>query len=61
MEVISEQPWPLEIKPDIIMRDTQLHMVFVGWCRDSDVPETGRNLKWLGYYNYGTNMHTVAV
>ena len=62
LAVISEQPWPLEIKPDIITLDTQLHMVFVGCGVGLAVfQEEGRNLKSLGYYTYGINMHTVAV
>jgi len=62
LAVISEQPWPLELKPDIIMLDTQLHMVFVGCGVGLAVfQEEGRNLKSLGYFNYGINMHTVAV
>ena len=62
LTVISEQPWPLEIKPDIITLDTQLHMVFVSCGVGVAVfQEEGRNLKWLGNYNYGINMHTVAV
>jgi DNA-binding beta-propeller fold protein YncE len=62
LTVIPEQPWPLEIKPDIITLDNKLHLVYVGCGVGVAVfQEEGRNLKWLGNYVYGINMHTIAV
>jgi hypothetical protein len=62
MRVISEHPWPVEIKPDIIVLDRPLHLVYVGCGVGLAVfQEEGRNLKWLGNYNYAMNMHTVTV
>lgn len=62
MRVFSESPWPVEIKPDIIVLDRPLHLVYVGCGVGIAVfQEEGRNLKWLGNYVYGINMHTIAV
>jgi hypothetical protein len=62
MTVIPEPPWPLEIKPDIVTIDRPLHLIYVGCGIGVAVfQEEGRNLKWLGNYNYAINMHTIAV
>jgi hypothetical protein len=62
MTVIPEHPWPVEIKPDIIALDRPLHLIYVGCGVGVAVfQEAGQNLKWLGNYVYGINMHTVAV
>lgn len=62
MTVIPEHPWPVEIKPDIVTIDRPLHLIYVGCGIGIAVfQEEGRNLKWLGNYNYAINMHTVAV
>jgi DNA-binding beta-propeller fold protein YncE len=62
MKVFAEKPWPIDIKPDIVVIDSSSHLVFVGsGVGISLFQEEGRNLKWLGDYNYGLSMHTIAI
>jgi hypothetical protein len=62
MKTISEPPWPVALKPDIIVLDNPLHLVFVaGGAGISIFQEEGRAIKWLGTYNFGVSTHTIAV
>jgi hypothetical protein len=62
MQIISEPPWPVTIKPDMIMLDHPLHLVFVA-CGAGIVIffEDGRAFRWLGTYPFGVSTHTLAI
>jgi hypothetical protein len=62
MQVFSEPPWPLTIKPDIIALDRPLHLVIVA-CGAGVVifKEKGSALQWLGTYAFGVSTHTIAI
>jgi hypothetical protein len=52
----------VEIKPEIIVLDRPLHLVYVASGVGIAVfQEERRNLKWLGNYVFGINMYSIAV
>jgi hypothetical protein len=57
-----ELPWPLPLKPDMLMLDHSLHLLYVA-CGSGIVlfKENGRSLRPLGSYSYGVNTHSIAV
>jgi DNA-binding beta-propeller fold protein YncE len=62
MTVIGESPWPLQVKPDLVVFDRPTQLLYVGCAVGISVfKETGRHLQWLGNYRFGVNTHTVAV
>jgi hypothetical protein len=62
MKIIVEPPWPVQVKPDILAFDRPLQILYVGSAVGISIfKEDGRQLKWLGNYNYGVSNHTVAV
>jgi hypothetical protein len=62
MKPISEPPWPIPLKPDIVVLDNTLHLVFVACGAGIAIfQEHGRAFKWLGSYNFGVNTHTIAI
>jgi hypothetical protein len=62
MKVIAEHPWPVQVKPDVLVFDRPSQLLFVGSSVGISVfQEHGRQLQWLGNYNFGLNTHTVAV
>jgi DNA-binding beta-propeller fold protein YncE len=62
MRVIAEHPWPVQVKPDVLVFDRPSQLLFVGSSVGLSVfKETGRQLQWLGNYSFGLNTHTVAV
>jgi hypothetical protein len=62
MQVMPEKPWPIDIKPDMIVIGSSSHLVFVAsGIGISLFQEQGRNLQWLGDYNSGLSMHTIAI
>jgi DNA-binding beta-propeller fold protein YncE len=62
MKVIPEAPWPIQVKPDMVAIDSSSHLVFVASGVGITLfQEEGRNLKWLGDYNSGLSMHTIAI
>lgn len=62
MKTISEPPWPVALKPDLVVLDNPLHLVLVACGAGIAIfQENGRAFKWLGTYNFGINTHTIAV
>jgi hypothetical protein len=62
MRTISEPPWPVALKPDIIVLDNTLHLVYVACGAGISIfQENGRSLRWLATYNFGTSTHTLMV
>jgi hypothetical protein len=62
MKVMVEHPWPVQVKPDVVAFDRPSQLLFVGSSVGISVfQELGRQLTWLGNYNFGLNTHTVAV
>ena len=62
MKPLSESPWPVPLKPDLVVLDSALHLVFVACGAGIAIfQENGRAFKWLGSYNFGVNTHTIAI
>ncbi|MHB8595276.1 MAG: YncE family protein [Ktedonobacteraceae bacterium] len=62
MKPIAESPWPVPLKPDLVVLDNALHLVFVACGAGIAIfQEQGRAFKWLGSYNFGVNTHTIAI
>lgn len=62
MTNFAEQPWPVALKPDVIILDTQYHLVYVGSGAGITIfQENGRSLKWLATYTYGMSTHSLMV
>lgn len=62
MQLIAEAPWPVALKPDIVVLDHPLHLVFVACGAGISIfQENGPAFRWLGTYGYGINTHTLAV
>lgn len=62
MKLIQEPPWPVAVKPDIIVLDRPLHLVYVACGAGISLfQEQGRTLKWLGTYNFSVSTHTITV
>jgi DNA-binding beta-propeller fold protein YncE len=62
MKVIAEHPWPVQVKPDVLVFDRPSQLLFAGSSVGLSVfKEHGRQLQWLGNYSFGLNTHTVAV
>jgi hypothetical protein len=62
MKVMAEHPWPVQVKPDVLVFDRPAQLLFVGSSVGLSVfKENGRQLQWLGNYSFGLNTHTVAV
>ncbi len=62
MKTISEPPWPVALKPDLVVLDNPLHLVFVACGAGISLfQENGRAFKWLGTYNFDVNTHTIAI
>jgi ABC transporter len=57
-----ERPWPLPLKPDMLVLDHPLHLLYVA-CGSGIAlfKENGRSLQALGSYSYGVNTHSIAV
>ena len=62
MKPIAEFPWPVPLKPDLVVLDNPLHVVFVACGAGIAIfQEQGRAFKWLGSYNFGINTHSIAI
>jgi hypothetical protein len=62
MQVISETPWPVEPRPDILSLDRTLHLLYVAAGAGITIfQEDGTSFKWLGSYTFGVSTHTLAV
>jgi DNA-binding beta-propeller fold protein YncE len=62
MRVMAESPWPLQVKPDLVVFDRPAQLLYVGCAVGLSVFKVnGRQLQWLGNYPFGVNTHTVAV
>lgn len=62
MQVIKEDPWPVETGPDMIMMDRPLHLLYVASASGITLfRENGRDFQWIGSYTYGFNTHSLAV
>jgi hypothetical protein len=57
-----ELPWPLPLKPDMLVLDHPLHLLYVA-CGSGIAlfKENGRSFQPLGSYSYGVNTHSIAV
>lgn len=62
MKSIVEPPWPVALKPDIVVLDHPLHLVFVACGAGVSIfQEHGQALTWLGTSTFGVNTHTLAI
>jgi len=62
MQTISEPPWPVALKPDIVVLDQSLNLVYVACGAGISIFQQGANsFKWLGTYSFGVNTHSIAV
>jgi hypothetical protein len=62
MRVIAEPLWPIPVKPDILVLDRPLHLLYVGAGAGIAIfQENGRSLQWLANYTFGVSTHTIAV
>lgn len=62
MQPIAESPWPVALKPDIVVLDHPLHLVFVACGAGISIfQENGQALRWLGTYGFGINTHSIAI
>ena len=62
MHFFVEAPWPVALKPDIIILDTTHHRLYVACGAGISLfQEQGSALKWIGTYSFGVNTHTLAV
>jgi hypothetical protein len=62
MKTIAEDPWPLEVSPDILTLDHTQHLLYVACAAGISVfKQNGRQLRWIGNYTFGVNTHTLAV
>lgn len=62
MRVFPEAPWPVALKPDIVVLDSTHHLLYVACGAGIALfQEQGRALKWLGTYPFGVSTHTLAV
>ena len=62
MQPIAESPWPVALKPDIVVLDHPLHLVFVACGAGISIfQENGQAFRWLGTYAFGINTHTLAI
>ncbi len=62
MKVFPEPPWSVETRPDIMVLDPALHLVYVACGAGISLfQENGRNLQWLANYTFGISTHTIAV
>jgi DNA-binding beta-propeller fold protein YncE len=62
MNVMAEPPYPLQVKPDLVVLDRPAQLLYVGCAVGITVFKVqGRQLQWLGNYTFGVNTHTLAV
>jgi hypothetical protein len=62
MRPIAESPWPVALKPDLVVLDQSLSLVYVASGAGISIFQQGaRAFKWLGTYSFGVNTHTIAV
>lgn len=62
MKPVSEPSWSVALKPDLVVFDQPLHLVYVACGAGISIfQENGRAFKWLGTYNFGVNTHTIAI
>lgn len=62
LRVIPEQAWPVAVKPDMVVLDSSLHLVYVACGAGISIfQENGRSFKWLATYTYGTSTHSLVV
>ncbi len=62
METVAEAPWPVALKPDIVVLDHPLQLVFVACGAGISIfQEHGKALTWLGTTTFGVNTHTLAI
>jgi hypothetical protein len=62
MRPFSEPPWSIPVKPDMVVLDHPLHLLFVACGAGLALfKEEGRSFRWLGTYTYGVNTHSIAV
>jgi hypothetical protein len=62
MQTISEPAWPVAIKPDMVVFDKPLQLVYVGCGVGISIfQENGSSFKWLATYIYSTSTHSLIV
>jgi len=62
MQVIQEPPWPVAEKPDILVIDHPLHLLYVACGAGIAIFQyNGQSLLWLATYTFGFDTHTIAV
>jgi hypothetical protein len=62
MRPIAEPPWPVALKPDLVVLDHSLSLVFVASGAGISIFQQGASaFKWLGTYSFGVNTHTIVV
>jgi hypothetical protein len=62
MQAMSEQSWPVEISPDILVLDHAQHLLYVACGAGISIfKENGRQLQWIGNYTFGVDTHTLTV